>query len=286
MSPPLLSLRDATVQVGAQALFAGLSLAIGKGDRICLVGRNGSGKSTLLKALAGLIELDAGERFLQPRTSVAYLPQEPALEPARARSQAVLGGLPPASEHRAGPASRADAAGPARPRSPAPRSPPCPAARRGASPWPRAGRRPRRPAARRADQPPRPADHRAPRAGSGRVSRRPRPRQPRPRLPRRAQPHDLVARSRRAARPGAGLRGVRRLVGGAARRGGGGAAPAGQADRGGDRLVAPRHHRAPQAQPGPAAAPADAARASAPGGSRRSARPSSPRRPIPRAAGW
>jgi ATP-binding cassette subfamily F protein uup len=94
MSPPLLSLRDATVQVGTQALFAGLSLAIGKGDRICLVGRNGSGKSTLLKALAGLIELDAGERFLQPRTSVAYLPQEPALEAAESAGEAVLGGLP------------------------------------------------------------------------------------------------------------------------------------------------------------------------------------------------
>ena len=98
MSPPLLSLRDATVLVGAQVLFARLSLAVGKGDRICLVGRNGSGKSTLLKALAGLIELDAGERFLQPRTSVAYLPQEPALEPADSAHDAVLGGLPRAGE--------------------------------------------------------------------------------------------------------------------------------------------------------------------------------------------
>ena len=82
MSPPLLSLRDATVQVGGQTPFAGLSLAIAKGDRICLVGRNGCGKSTLLKSLAGLIELDAGERFLQPRTSVAYLPQDPDLNSA------------------------------------------------------------------------------------------------------------------------------------------------------------------------------------------------------------
>jgi ABC transport system ATP-binding/permease protein len=90
MSPPLLSLRDATVQVDTQALFAGLSLAIGKGDRTCLVGRNGSGKSTLLKALAGLIELDAGERFVQPRTSVVYLPQEPTLEPADSAREAVL----------------------------------------------------------------------------------------------------------------------------------------------------------------------------------------------------
>jgi ABC transport system ATP-binding/permease protein len=94
MSPPLLSLREATVQVGGQTPFADLSLAIAKGDRICLVGRNGCGKSTLLKALAGLIELDAGERFLQPRTSVAYLPQEPLLDPAESALAASLAGLP------------------------------------------------------------------------------------------------------------------------------------------------------------------------------------------------
>ena len=98
MAPPLLSLRDATVQVGGQTPFAGLSLAIAKGDRICLVGRNGSGKSTLLKALAGLIELDAGERFVQPRTSVAYLPQEPELDPAGDALAATLGGLPPTED--------------------------------------------------------------------------------------------------------------------------------------------------------------------------------------------
>ena len=92
--PPLLSLRDATVRLGSQPLFAGLSLAIARGDRICLVGRNGSGKSTLLKALAGLIALDAGERFLQPRTQVAYLPQEPEFEPSASALAATLGGLP------------------------------------------------------------------------------------------------------------------------------------------------------------------------------------------------
>jgi ATP-binding cassette subfamily F protein uup len=98
MPPPLLSLRDATVQVGGQTPFAGLLLAIAKGDRICLVGRNGSGKSTLLKALAGLLELDAGERFVQPRTSVAYLPQEPELNPAGNALAASLGGLPPTED--------------------------------------------------------------------------------------------------------------------------------------------------------------------------------------------
>jgi ATP-binding cassette subfamily F protein uup len=94
MPPPLLSLRDATVRPGGQPLFAGLSLAVAKGDRISLVGRNGSGKSTLLKALAGLIELDAGERFLQPRTRVAYLPQEPEVDPTASALATTLAGLP------------------------------------------------------------------------------------------------------------------------------------------------------------------------------------------------
>jgi ABC transport system ATP-binding/permease protein len=98
MPPPLLSLRDAAVQVGGQTPFAGLSLALAKGDRICLVGRNGAGKSTLLQALAGLIELDAGERFAQPRTSVAYLPQQPLLEPAGSALAATLAGLPPTED--------------------------------------------------------------------------------------------------------------------------------------------------------------------------------------------
>jgi ATP-binding cassette subfamily F protein uup len=54
-----------------------LSIALGRGDRLCLVGRNGSGKSTLLAVLAGETALDAGERFVQPGVRVARLPQDP-----------------------------------------------------------------------------------------------------------------------------------------------------------------------------------------------------------------
>ena len=105
MSPPLLSLRNATVRLGAEPLFEGLSAAVAAGDRICLVGRNGAGKSTLLKALAGLVELDAGERLQKPGVTVAYLPQEPRLDPAARALEAVLDGLASghaeAAEHRA-----------------------------------------------------------------------------------------------------------------------------------------------------------------------------------------
>ncbi len=60
-----------------------------------MVGRNGSGKSTLLKALAGEVDLDSGERFLQPGTRIAYLRQDPNFGPAKTAGDYVLAGLPP-----------------------------------------------------------------------------------------------------------------------------------------------------------------------------------------------
>ena len=94
-SPPLLALRDARVTFGGRPTFAGVSVGLAKGDRAALVGRNGGGKSTLLKALAGLAELDAGERFQQPGTRVAYVPQEPDFDPALTVAEQVARGLPP-----------------------------------------------------------------------------------------------------------------------------------------------------------------------------------------------
>jgi ABC transport system ATP-binding/permease protein len=80
--PPLLSLRFGRIGFGGAPLFDAAEIRLGRGDRACLVGRNGSGKTTLMLALAGLIEFDEGERFLQPGTGLSYLPQDPALEPA------------------------------------------------------------------------------------------------------------------------------------------------------------------------------------------------------------
>jgi ATP-binding cassette subfamily F protein uup len=93
--PPLLALRDARLTFGGRPTFAGVTLALAKGERACLVGRNGSGKSTLLKVLAGLVELDAGEVFRQPGARIAFLPQEPVLDPALTAAEYVVGGLPP-----------------------------------------------------------------------------------------------------------------------------------------------------------------------------------------------
>ncbi|WP_417840679.1 ATP-binding cassette domain-containing protein [Terasakiella sp.] len=77
--PPLLTLRDVHVTFGGRPVFGGVECAVQPGDRICLVGRNGSGKSTLMKVIAGLIEIDDGERFVQPGVTVSYLPQDPVM---------------------------------------------------------------------------------------------------------------------------------------------------------------------------------------------------------------
>ena len=78
MAPPLLHLKDIRLSFGGTPLLEGAELAIGPGERVCLVGRNGSGKSTLLKVAAGSLEADRGERFVHPKASLRYLPQEAA----------------------------------------------------------------------------------------------------------------------------------------------------------------------------------------------------------------
>jgi len=79
MAPPLLALQDIRLTLGTMPLLTGAELAVGAGERVCLVGRNGSGKSTLLKIAAGIIAPDAGTVFIQPGATVRYLPQEPDL---------------------------------------------------------------------------------------------------------------------------------------------------------------------------------------------------------------
>ena len=78
--PPIVSLRGIQLRFGAAPLLADVSMALSRGDRVCLVGRNGSGKSTLMKIIAGTVDPDAGERFVQPGTRQALLAQEPVLD--------------------------------------------------------------------------------------------------------------------------------------------------------------------------------------------------------------
>ena len=92
---PIFTLRDIRLTFGMHPLFTGLNMYINKGDKICLIGRNGSGKSTLLKVIAGVMEADSGERFVQPAIKIAYMPQEEDFSAYSTLKEAILSGLSP-----------------------------------------------------------------------------------------------------------------------------------------------------------------------------------------------
>jgi len=101
MSPPLLLLQDVTLTLGGKPLLDGVNFGVSAGERLCLVGRNGSGKSTMLRIAAGEIAMDSGTRFLQPGTTVRYLPQEPDLSGFATTLDYAADGLPPERDYRA-----------------------------------------------------------------------------------------------------------------------------------------------------------------------------------------
>jgi ATP-binding cassette subfamily F protein uup len=95
---PLLHLRDVALTFGGQPLLEAAEIAVSAGERVCLVGRNGSGKSTLLKIVAGLVEADSADRFVQPGCTVRYLPQEPDFTGYKTSLAYVEAGLGPGDD--------------------------------------------------------------------------------------------------------------------------------------------------------------------------------------------
>ena len=98
MARPILNLRGIHLTFGGEPCLENADLTVAEDERIALVGRNGSGKSTLLKIAAGLIETDRGERWVQPGTTIRYLPQEPDLSAFDTVYDYVTDGLGPADD--------------------------------------------------------------------------------------------------------------------------------------------------------------------------------------------
>ncbi|MFT3790271.1 MAG: ABC transporter ATP-binding protein [Rudaea sp.] len=79
--------RGLSKSYGWKTVLRDVSLELGPGSVLGLIGRNGAGKSTLIRALLGLIEVDAGEAsvFGEPafalseavKAQIGYVPQQP-----------------------------------------------------------------------------------------------------------------------------------------------------------------------------------------------------------------
>ena len=92
--PPIFTLKGVSLAFGDNQLFQNVELYINRGDKISLVGRNGSGKSTLLKIIAGILEPDSGEIFVQPGIKISYMPQEPDFGKCKTLREVIRSGLP------------------------------------------------------------------------------------------------------------------------------------------------------------------------------------------------
>lgn len=90
---PLITLENACLAFGHHALFDHVSLQLDPGERVGLIGRNGGGKSSLLRALSGEIKLDDGKLWYAPNLKLAYVSQEPILNPTSTVFQEVSNGL-------------------------------------------------------------------------------------------------------------------------------------------------------------------------------------------------
>ncbi|SEP40915.1 ATP-binding cassette domain-containing protein [Nitrosovibrio sp. Nv6] len=90
---PLLTLEKASLAFGHHTLLDQVDLQLDPGERIGLIGRNGGGKSSLLRILAGETRPDDGRIWRAPALRLAYVPQEPDLDPALTVFEEVSKGL-------------------------------------------------------------------------------------------------------------------------------------------------------------------------------------------------
>jgi len=94
LSPePLLKVEDIHTYYGKSHILHGVSLEVGHGEVVGLLGRNGVGKSTTLKAIAGLVHPSAGRVIFEgrpitnmaahrlARLGIAYVPEDRRIFP-------------------------------------------------------------------------------------------------------------------------------------------------------------------------------------------------------------
>lgn len=89
----LITLLNAQLAFGHVALLDLTDFALETNERVGLIGRNGAGKSSLLKILGGIERPDDGSMQVQQGTRIAYIAQEPVLDPHSTVFEAVRAGI-------------------------------------------------------------------------------------------------------------------------------------------------------------------------------------------------
>jgi ATP-binding cassette subfamily F protein uup len=89
----LITLLNAQLAFGHVALLDHTGFSLETNERVGLIGRNGAGKSSLLRILGGLAKADDGTLQVQQGTRIAFVEQEPALDPNATIFQAASAGL-------------------------------------------------------------------------------------------------------------------------------------------------------------------------------------------------
>jgi ATP-binding cassette subfamily F protein uup len=88
----LLNLEKVSKSYGVRILLDEVSLGVGEGERIGIVGRNGDGKTTLLNLMAGRETPDTGRVSLNRGLHVGYLDQRDLLDDTHTVREVVLAG--------------------------------------------------------------------------------------------------------------------------------------------------------------------------------------------------
>ena len=101
----LLEVGDLEVARGGSPVIRGVTLDVGGGEAVCLLGRNGMGKTTLLRALIGLERVQSGRVLLEgtdvagraphviARLGIGYVPQGRGVFPDHSVEDNLLIGL-------------------------------------------------------------------------------------------------------------------------------------------------------------------------------------------------
>jgi len=94
MMSNLVNAERVTINYGTRTLLDGISLGLGRGEAVGVVGRNGAGKTTLLRLLAGALVPDSGRVVHTGQLSIGFLRQADEIETDVSVRDLIVGGKP------------------------------------------------------------------------------------------------------------------------------------------------------------------------------------------------